>query len=201
MQWTDFGPYVMPYVTGCPEPVMVHHVRLAAIEFCRKTLCWTEKLDPVLTDGTEVVEMDVDAHTNIVKPKAVFVDGVEWTLVEPIIGNSMVSEQSGERFCFTPDKKVLHLYPVQEIGVEVVVRAALCPSLKSTSCIDAIAEHTQDIAAGAIASIMRLPKQDFTNMADSAVHEAQFRGRISTVAMKVGRGNLAARLGGSTEFM
>ena len=39
MKWEDFGPFVLPYVVGCPLPTMVHHVRLAANEFCKRTKC------------------------------------------------------------------------------------------------------------------------------------------------------------------
>lgn len=35
--WTDLLPYVIPYVRGVPEELAVHHIRLAAIEFCRRT--------------------------------------------------------------------------------------------------------------------------------------------------------------------
>ena len=54
MKWSDFGPYVLPHVIGCPDPTMEQHVRLAAIEFFRRTLSWREVLDAVLTDGENI---------------------------------------------------------------------------------------------------------------------------------------------------
>lgn len=200
MQWADFGPYVHPYVIGCPEPVMTHHVRLAAMEWCRRTLCWTEWLDEVGTELTPEVEVDVGRDRQIIKIKQVLVGGKEWGLVEPDYGIRLALEDSTEEFCFTDDQKTLQVYPLQLMNTPVKIRAVLAPTLQAPSLPKALDEHAQDIAEGAIASIMRLPGQTFSNMGDSAVHEAAFRGRIKTIALKKSRGLMAAKLYRASEF-
>ena len=65
MKWSDFSPYVLPHVIGCPDPTMEQHVRLAAIEFFRRTLSWREVLDSVLTDGTERVELEAPTGAQV----------------------------------------------------------------------------------------------------------------------------------------
>jgi hypothetical protein len=194
MQWSDFGPYVHPFVIGCPEPVMVHHVRLAAIEWCRRTLCWVEWLDDVGTELTPETEIDPGKDRQIIKIKHVLVDGKEWGLVEPDYGTRLALQDSKDEFCFTDDQKTLQIHPLQVMNTPVKIRAALAPTLGAPSMDKVLDEHAQDIASGAIASIMRLPGQSFSNMGDSAVHEAVFRGRIKTIALKKSRGLMAAKL-------
>jgi hypothetical protein len=200
MLWAEFAPYVLPHVIGCPDPVMTHHVRLAAIEWCRRTLCWVEWLDDVSTEPTPEVEIDQGRNRQVIKIKHVVVGGQEWSLVEPDYGIRVAMQDGSEQFCYTDDQKILNVYPLQKIGTPVKIRAALAPSLQAASMDKALDEHAQDIAEGAIASIQRLPGQSFSNMGDSAVHEAIFRSRIKTIALKKSRGLMAAKLSRDSGF-
>ncbi len=191
----------MPYVTGCPEPVMIQHARLATIEWCRRTQCWVEWLDDLTTDGiTSEIEIDPSANRLANKIKTVTVDGIEWGLVDPDYGISLAFSDTSDRFCYTDDGKILHVYPLQLAGLPVRIRATLTPTKTATTFDDALIDHQQDIVEGTIASIQRLPGQPFSNMGDSAVHEAIFRNRIKTIALKVGRGRLAAKLHRESQF-
>jgi hypothetical protein len=189
MLWSDFGPYVLPHVIGAPEPLMQLHVRLAAIEFCRRTLCHIRTLDPVTTDGTALVELAPDAGTQIVKVKAVEVGGKEWTLVNARQGHAHVRSGTQQDFAFTEDNLTLQVFQPQAAGVDVVVDAALAPTLASSSIDDAVgAQHASDIAHGAVASLKRINNQPYTDMAGSGVEQTLFERRIATVAAKVARG-------------
>jgi hypothetical protein len=195
MQWSEFGPYVMPHVTGCPEPVLIHHARLATIEWCRKTQCWIEWLDDLATDGlANEIEIDPSSNRLANKVKTVEVDGIEWGLVDPDYGITLASQESSERFCYTDDGKILNVYPLQAAGVKVRIRSTLTPTVTAITFDDALIDYLQDIAEGTIASIQRIPGQDFSNKEDSAIHETLFRSRIQTIALKVGRGRLAAKM-------
>jgi hypothetical protein len=201
MQWSEFGPLVMPYVTGCPEPVLIQHARLATIEWCRKTQCWVEWLEDLQTDGiTSEIEIDPSANRLANKVKTITVDGIEWGLVDPDYGISLAFANSSDRFCYTDDGKVLNVFPLQTAGLEVRIRASLTPTRTASTFNDSLSEHLQDISEGAIASIQRLPAQTFSSMSDSAVHEALFRNRIKTIALKVGRGRMAAKMYRASQF-
>ncbi len=200
MQWSDFGPYVHPYVIGCPEPVMIHHVRLASIEWSRRTLCWSEWLDDVSTEPTPETELDAGRNRQIIKIKNIQVGGKEWGLVEPDYGIRLAMQDTADEFCFTQDNKTLQVFPLQLLGTTVKVRAALAPTLQAPSMDKALDDYAQFIASGAIASIMRLPEQGFSNMRDSAIHEAMFLDKAKTIAMKKARGLLAAKLHRADRF-
>lgn len=202
MKWSDFSPYVLPHVIGCPDPTMEQHVRLAAIEFFRRTLSWREVLDAVLTDGTELAEIDLPAQTQIVKIKSVSVAGREFPLVETSHGMELASASPGSEFAFTHDGRTLSVYPVQAPGVMVSADAALAPSITSTTLPDTLAyQHMQDIAHGAIASIKRIHGQAFTDPDGAQEQQALFERRISTIAAKHSRGLMAAKMRSRATFL
>jgi hypothetical protein len=202
MNWSDFSPYVMPYVIGCSEPLLEQHARMVTIEFCRRTLCDQRLLEEVETDGTPVVTLVLPTGTQIVKIKSVKADGREWPLVDPIRGMEFVRSESPLDFCFTQDNKTLMLYPEQEVDTPVQVVAALMPTLTASTFSDDIgSQFMYDIAPGIIASIKRVPGQPFSDMNESMVHQAQFEGRVRTITAKIGRGQSAAKMRSHVTFL
>jgi hypothetical protein len=196
MQWTEFGPYVLPFVSGCPEPVLEHHARLTAIDFCRRTLCDTRTLDPVLTNGFNSVEIEPATDTKIVKVKKVVIDGREYKIAPPNLGRELITSGSQEEFCFTPDNITLTINPMPVEGLQVVVTAALAPTLTAPELSDMVAnEHLQDMAPGIVGSIMRIPNQPFTGDFNAiSLYAMAYANRASTIAAKVARGMAGAKM-------
>lgn len=195
MLWRDFEPYVMPFVPGCPLPVMEHHARLVAQDFCRRTLCFTRTLDPVSSIGTAQVEMDPLPQTQIVKIKAVAVDGLTVQLVDRARGAELARADNTGDFCFTADNLILELHPPRPAGASVVIDAALAPTLTATMLEREIAaQYAQDMAHGIVASIMRLPQQVFSDPANAMVQDSLYQARRATVAAKMARGQAGAKL-------
>lgn len=197
MVWRDFAPYVLPFVVGCPVPVLEHHARLTAIDWCRKTLCMQRDLDPVDADGTShaVLIAAPEGHA-VVRVMAVAVAGKEWTLVTGRDGQRFVRSRHPGEFCFTPANASLQVYPLQAAGTEVVITAALMPALlgTSTGLDDEVAgEFLNDIALGVIASIKRLPQPEFADPAGAIDHQARYEARRASIAAKVARGLSAAK--------
>lgn len=202
MIWSDFGPYVLPYVTGCSEPLLEQHARTVTIEFCRRTLCYQRLLEDATTDGSPLVDLYPPNGTQIVKIKSVDVDGKEWLIVDPIRGMEYVRSESPWDFCFTQDNKTLMVYPEQTANTPVRIVAALMPTLTATTLDDDIAsQFLHDIVPGVIASLKRVPGQPFSDINESAVHQAQFESRIRTVTAKSGRGHAAGRMRSHIGFL
>ncbi len=196
MLLSEFYPYVLPYVLGCPLPTVDHHVRLAAMEFCKRTACWQKTLDAIYCNGTDnLVEMDQGTGEQIIKVKAVSVDGFDWPLVDSGNGLKLVRSDSQQNFCFTQDNKTLQIYPLQIAGVAVQVDAVLAPSRDATAIDDAVGnDYLQDIAHGAVASIQRIPAQEFTDPNSAVAEQQQFNNRMSAIAAKVSRGFMAQKM-------
>ncbi len=201
MLWSDFYPYVSPYVIDCPSPVLDQHIKLAAIEFCRRTSCWQKTLDPSLSNGfNNLVEIDPDTSTQVIKIKAVAVDSIPWATVNSSNGLELVRTGSQQKFCFTQDNKTLFVSPLQTVGIQIIVDAIISPSMTATGIDDVIGgEYASDIAHGAVASIMRVPA--FANPNSGIQQQALFERRISTIASKVARGFIGSKMPSYTSFM
>lgn len=204
MQWADFGPYVDPYVIGCPEPVLVHHARLAAIDFARRTQCWKVMLEPVMANGSDTyIEVEKDPYTDISRCLIVNVGGENWPTVDAHDGYTrLLQNGNAQTFAFLDtDSDVLHVSPPQPKNTRVEIMAALVPSLNSPELAKPLEQYAQDISHGIIARIMLIPTQTFTNPKDAAVHQALFNGRITTIASKISLGRMDVHLRGSRGFL
>ena len=204
MLWRDFQPYVMPYVIGCPLPVLEHHARLTAIDWCRKTLCLQRTLDPESSTGTtHEIDIAPPAGMQVVRPMDVAVNGREHPLSTGLAGIRLARQDSQREFCYTTDNRTLLVYPLQAAGTPVVITAALMPALgTSTGLDDDIAlEHADDIAKGIASSIMNLPGQDFTNPPLALAMRTEYEQRRAIVAAKYSRGIAAAKLRTPTPFL
>lgn len=202
MLWAEFGPYILPYAPGCPEPLLELHTRLAAIDFCRRTLCDTRSMDPVRAFASPIVEMDPPQDTRIVKVKRVGVAGRDRELVPANKGASLVRAQHPGDYCFTPDNLNLHVHPQPDGTADIVVDAALMPTLTSTGLLDDIAnQYAQDIAHGALARIMLVQRQTFSDPNAAVLHAGIFASRVATVAAKVARGQAGAKMASHATYI
>jgi hypothetical protein len=200
--WSDLFPYVLPYVIGCPDPTAEQHIKLAAIDFCRRTLCHRVTVEPELCSGvSHDIELYPEQGTQIIKIKAVAVGKREFSLVDPVKGLSLARSEYPSDFVFTQDNLTLQVYPLQVSGTPVVTDVALAPAITATGLSSMLAAaHLQDIVQGAIASIKRVPGQPFSDLNGSTLHQGLFEARIKTVAAKVARGFASVRISSHGRF-
>ena len=166
MLWRDFAPYVLPHVIGCAMPTLEQHARQVSIDWCRGTLCHQIDLDPELASGTRnAIDLaSPSVQLTVVKLMSVAVDGKDRALVAPRVGQQFVRSNHPGDFCFTTDNRTLMVYPLAPAGVEVVATVAMMPSLNANILDDIVgADYAMDIAEGIIASLQRLPNQEFSN--------------------------------------
>lgn len=200
MLLSDFDPYIAPYVIGCPQPTIHHHVRLAAIDFCRRTHCHIRTLEPVQGfDGT-TFELEPDKNMQIVKVLLVMVDGRTWPMVTADKAYGLLSSDCTQDFCFTEDGQTINVHPKQPSTAKLTVRAASAPSISATVISDDLKPYIEDIANGAIARIMHLPSQPFSNPNSATMHDALYLDRVRTIGAKVSRGMLSAHISGRARF-
>ena len=196
MTYDDFLPYVHPSVTACPVDTVLHMTRLAAIEFCRRAHVWREDLDTLLADGfstqyalalddqVEVAKLlNVDVQDDLdTKPYPVRV-------LEGIEGRKALRDGWTEPVAWTDSRRTLFLQPALRLDARIKVFVALKPSLTSFSFPDHVfAHHAEDIAQGAIARILRMPKVDWRDTELAADYEGRFKERIGTGSAQASRG-------------
>lgn len=196
MIWSDFYPYVLPYVIGCPNPTVDVHIRQAAIEFCRATHCDTRTLDPLTTNGVDhLYEIDFPSQTQPLKLLAVAIAGLDYPLVTLEHGQQLVREQSAADFCFTRNKRTLDVYPLRLAGESLEVEMVLAPSYNATGIdTDVASPYMSEIASGALASLFLIPKQPWSDSVQAATQFNLSRARIGVIAMHFSRGQSTAKL-------
>ena len=198
MIWEDFYPYVMPSVLGCPVPILNIHIRQAAITFCRKTLCYPMTLDTVLADGVSTsYDLEIPAGFNAVRVIGLGINGIDKskTLVDPRKGVQLSRSSNAGEFAFTPNASTISIYPARDVGDKIDVDVALEPSITSSTLpSDMFNEYTNEIAMGALGTLMRLPGVVWENQKLGNENLILFNGRCATIAMKISRGRSAAKM-------
>ena len=195
MIWDDFSPYIKPWVTGCSAPLMELHVRLAAIDFCEFTNVWRDDLAPLACNGVlSSFTLTRPTDAEIAKVLAVTVNDVrnqpdEFGIRPPFEIEQAIRDGWTGRMASTSDRRVLRVWPVQPTGSTVVVTASLKPRLAATTFPDALFDqHGQDIADGAIATLLAIPSKDWTDTKTAAMKAGMFMSAKTMTARKVERG-------------
>jgi hypothetical protein len=70
---------IVPFVGGCPQPIMKIHLREAAVDFFRRTGLWQEDLAAIdSVEDQEDYDLDHDNDADILRARAVTVDETPW---------------------------------------------------------------------------------------------------------------------------
>lgn len=196
MLWSDFYPWVLPQVPGCPNPTLDLHIRQAVIEFCRRTACYTVTLDDIRANGTDTnFDLDIPSQTQVVRLMAASVNGRDYPLVDTLRGQQLVRSQSPQDFLFSADKLTVDVWPLRAAGDLIGLEAMLTPSHTASQIdSDVIAPYMQDVAFGAVGSLMMMPVAEWGNPNLAAINKGLFKSCIDTVAMHFSRGQSGAKL-------
>jgi len=165
-----FLPLVIPYVYQCPEPAALQALRLAAIDFCKKTDAVQRVIDAAdVVAGVE--DYTVVAPTNMVLARVL---GVGWNghWLIPLTPGDVRSDVAlrgvavgdaelltGDPMFFfqkTPQANVVSLYPVPDtaLAAGITVKASFFPTM-SAGTVDSqlYDDWGEGIAAGALARL------------------------------------------------
>jgi len=182
-----FYPYVLPHVLGCPNPVAVHHIRQAAIEFCNKTR-WHEEECSASNAGGGNVFVEADTDLEVVSISTVYVDGREYRSKSRQSGLALIGAGSLEQFyCVvrTGEGEVeLAVNPAPDKSVPVRAVATLRPTMAANTISNELSEWMDGIASGAAHRIAAIPAQAFSNPAISVYHRDLFNEAVKTAKVK-----------------
>ena len=170
---SDFFPRMLPYLPGCSEPLAAQAVLDAAIAFCEDTQAVREQLDSFTTSaGVGAYELDTPSQQQVARVFDVVVDGRPMAAIAAEdVGPA--SEAIGSPMAFYTTRYgsefLLHLFPTPDGAYNVQVRAALRPTRNATQLEDDLFNLWSDaVLAGAMARVMAIPGQPFSDPAGSA---------------------------------
>jgi hypothetical protein len=186
--WTTFYDYLMPLAPGCTQAFADQQLRLAAREWCDKTLCWRLWLDDVTT-VTDVNEYDFGAATGqeVVQLLRATLDAQDLdVLTADSIPANWRSDTgwSDRQGIFTVDAKTFILVPQPAAGLIAQTEVALRPTIDATGVEDFIfASYVNEIATGAAARLHAMPKKPYSYPQSTA--RAEFNAAIDKAASDV----------------
>lgn len=204
-----FGPYVLPFVSSCPDDTVLHNVRLAAIEFFRRTHVWEADLTPITADG-------VSSLFALTLPTDAVIDKVQRVRLKPagqearkiaVFEAKEGQEQVDSGFCtddfaFTDaSRKSITVWPLQLSATQILARAALKPSQTATTLPDDLFEqYAEVISHGALSKLLAVPEKPWTNASAAGLYGGQFEKVIATSARIAERGFSQSARRSTTKF-
>lgn len=184
--WDALLPYVMPWVRGCPDQIVLQQIRLATIEFCRRSGILHDVTQYDIQAHVHEYQLTCDCNYNIVRVRRVTVDK-RWDYT-PV--NVKLPGGIGAYLFYMSSPTIIHLRRAPNIDnpkgleVEVIVKP------KQDSCVlDNYLYETwaEGIAEGAIARCLSLPNTNWYNRAESNVHQLAFRKELARARTEADR--------------
>lgn len=207
--YEDFFPYVLPDVVGAPEPVVVHHIRNACIEFCEKSLILTRDHDPIDVVANKVdYDLEPPGGYLVVKVQRAWLDNVLLDPVapdfvrEPAVYNRLydtynAASASTPRGYLQKEERSISLWPKPDRAYNngLTLRVALKPTRASTSIEDVVFEdYAEVIAQGALYRLQLSPGKAYSNAEMAAINKGLFEQGINVARQRSSRGHVRSML-------
>lgn len=177
-----FLPYILPSAIACPDFSARSAIIEAAIDFCTNSSAWTETLDLIyISGGTHSYELDVPKDSRAVLIKNVWAEDRE-LVAKPMseIACRLPNWQTaqGDSMYFNQQNwEELRVYPTPNnpAAATLTVRASLAPTRSAKTLPQFLVDrHFQTIVSGALARLLVVPSQQWSNPQLSAYYKAEF---------------------------
>lgn len=176
--WSAFYPYVLPHLPDAVLPVVDFHLREAAQEWCEKTLCWREWLDPAQTTGTDVVfDFGASQGQSVVQLVNATLAGtkIDVLRIGDVPADWRTTSGCAPAVFGLANRTQFAVIPLQAADIEIATEVALKPSNTAAGVGDDVFEqYARQIAAGALAA-----------MVPDMARATQFRDAIAETASDV----------------
>lgn len=175
----EFLTKVLPFAPGCPEPTAFEHIRNAAIEFCEETKLWRFDDTFEIGDDPNIVCTPHGAVIHQIERcdfngERLLPRSIDWLDDQHPDWRSDARTMTGQPQWFTqicPD--TIQVVPHSVGRVKVWLR--LKPSEDADQLPDFIAtQHRNMIGWGALASILMLPNQPFSDPNRAVFYQGKF---------------------------
>ena len=171
-------PQVIPYAPGCADPTAIQHLRDAAVRFCERTRCWRH-IDTFNTTKNH--------HQIMAVPSGAVLFEIEWAKFDdreleakiPDVDTWHHQDQAYAypRYITQVNPSCVSIEPHAE--GELMISLFLKPSQETDILPDFLVSHmARNIADGALATLLLLPNQPFTNPQMAMAFEAKFQASL-----------------------
>lgn len=204
--WSEFYPWVMPDVPGCPPLMAEDAIREAAVEYCDATLAYQVDLDPIsiVADQRDYVFTLADGLLPVTVKGATVDDEplISMTAdeVARILGGQWATATGTAEYFHQTDEYTVRIYriPTEALADGLVLKVAVKPAPDAEEVDDKLFNfHRRGICFGALSRLMKSPNKPYTNLALSQHYAQAFQSEIGFAnnkqARQFSRGPLRSR--------
>jgi hypothetical protein len=209
---TDFLPFVTPYAYGVSDPMAEQAIVSTCIEFCNATfLVQNTSWEDAVADQSDV-DVEVPPMMTLAGVLRVYFKDVELTArARELVSRGSAARGSAvptvtvpngtptEWFNRDPAEPIVSVYPPPADSEDAVFTlvAAHAPTRTATRVADILYDdYAEEIGAGAVARLLLMPAQQFTNPTAAIPYRQQFRAAVSAAATRarLGMGSATSRV-------
>lgn len=177
-------PFIMPRVPGAAEPVVFDAIRRAAQEFCETTRLWRYD-DSFEASGEPDEIMAAPVGSYIFEIESARFDGrplepIALTDLERLIQDWRSLDNAAPKYITQAEPDTVMLVPkgAGKVDLTLTLKPSDDTELLPTWLID---KYSRAIADGAIAELMMMPGQPYSNPQLAGVHAQRFQARLATL--------------------
>ena len=199
----DFLPLILPRAPGCPEPIAFDAIRQAAIEFCERTRIWRDT-DQFMAD--EFGDIFAPAQSVVYQIEDARFDGRRLTPIGVQDLNGMYPDCDWTTKTGEQPQYVTQLHPdtikvVPSMSGMVTLTMLLKPTNNAQELPDFIFDqYARTIADGALAEILMIPGQPYTNPQGGAMYSQRFQQRLDSLQVQGIKGQQCAPIHTKASF-
>lgn len=192
---------ILPYVPGCPDSLVINHLRAATIEACEKSQAYVHDLDPISTvSGVYEYDFGQPVGTQVHQILWMIHDGND---LDPISPRSLElnfpdwrNRSSIPRVYLQKNPDTFWLVPVPSSSKTNAVQlsVALKPTRTSNNINTNFSTDYRDaIIYGTLFRLLRIPSKDWSDPAAANDYYALFQGEIADAELRGRGGDLGVR--------
>jgi hypothetical protein len=213
--FSDFLSGILVDVPGCPDIAVEREIRNAAIQLCRRSLCWRQQLDPVAVfanigaytldspqfEARVIKIYDVVLTTPSVDPlfapdlRQLHPKTVQWLDAQnpswryPQANLTANYQYMQPQYYTQDDASQILLAGVPIMAGSLTILASLVPLMTATGMDSWVAEqHYEAIVHGAKARLMAIPQKPWTDFNAATWHITEFDKAISGASVEAAQG-------------
>lgn len=173
---SSFDSFVLPFAQHAPVPLMRKFVRLAAIEFCERTRCWREIVTVTVDEQNEAIV--APSYASIHEIEEATFDGKPLTPTQFTDTTLLERSEAGTPYYITqthPNTVALIPWEAGSLTLSLFLKPRSETQMKTdimsgqtVDGLDVVPEFmfnqfSQKIADGALARLLMVPGQSFSN--------------------------------------
>lgn len=197
----------MPYVPGCPDPVVEQAIRSVCIDFCHSTHLVQTLVTQDVVAGQQDYTVTAPAEQVLSTITGVFFrdDWVPSSSIETVRSGvalrgtvDSIPALSGTPMTYfqkTPNGTTVSLYPVPDESVTagLAVRAAFAPSRTATTVPDYLYQYwLEEISAGVVHRLCSMPGQPYTDAAKAKETYSIYNNAVRAAGIEARTGQVAS---------